>query len=133
MTPPVISNFAVTEVSSSTISVFWTTDEPSDDQLRSYIGDALPQFSLLNTTPRTTHQVIVTNLDSDTVYTLIARSRDSSGNQTLSNPLAVRTLNPTLISGPPTLSSQRESAAPETATEISNIPPPLELRWWELV
>lgn len=105
VTPPVISNFNVDEVTSSSIAVSWTTDEPADDQLRYYLGDAIPKFSLLNPTPRTTHQVVLTNLSSDTLYTLVARSRDPSGNQTLSDAVDVRTLAPALVSAPPVLGS----------------------------
>lgn len=120
-TPPVIANFTVIEVTSTSISVSWSTDEPADDQLKFTIGDALPKFSWLNPTPRTNHLVILTNLNSDTPYTLIGRSRDSSANQSFSDPLIVRTLSGVLITSPVRTSEQRSTTdrelTPKTVDE----------------
>lgn len=119
VTPPVISNFTITEVTPTSIGVTWTTDELADEQVKYVIGDMVPKFSFLNATPRTNHGVTLTNLTPDTSYTLSGRSRDSSGNQAFSDPVTVRTLNEVLVSSPVRSSFQRASAELDSTLEVT--------------
>lgn len=101
LTRPVITNLTVAEVTQNSITLTWTTDEMTDDQVKYTTAEfTLPKFTLLNQTPKLLHSVTVTNLSPDTTYTLLARSRDASANETFSDPVVVQTLQEALIVSP---------------------------------
>lgn len=93
LTPPVIFNVSVLRVTSTEITLGWNTDELADEQIKYFrSGDPTPRYTLLRQTPATNHTMTVSNLQPDTLYSLLARSRDPSANQTFSDPVVIRTL-----------------------------------------
>jgi hypothetical protein len=82
-TPPTISNVAAT-AGPVTATVSWGTDEPTTAQV-DYGPDAgYGTSSPLDATLVTAHQVVLRNLNPDTLYHFRVRSSDRAGNETLS-------------------------------------------------
>ncbi len=78
-TPPVISNVQVTNVTETSATITWTTDEDSD----SYVDfDTTLSFSQSQGSPTmtTTHSVTLVGLQPNTLYYFRVRSTDPSGN-----------------------------------------------------
>ena len=78
--PPVISQAKLVDVTTTTATLTWTTDERSDSQaeygLDIYYGFTTP----LDTAPVTRHRVTITGLTPGTWYNCRGTSRDASGN-----------------------------------------------------
>ncbi|MBM3845950.1 MAG: fibronectin type III domain-containing protein, partial [Verrucomicrobia bacterium] len=91
-TPPVISDYVVTEVTDTTVTLAWLTNEMADEQVQytEDLGDT--RNTLLNPVPRLDHTVVVTGLNPSTTYTFVAKSRDTTYNRTNSDPITLSTL-----------------------------------------
>ena len=87
-TPPAISAVASSGVGSTTATITWTTDEPSDSQV-SYReqGETVYQQTPVNATMVTNHSVPLTGLTPSTTYEYFVRSADSAGNAATSSPI----------------------------------------------
>ncbi|HZN55522.1 MAG TPA: Ig-like domain-containing protein [Candidatus Polarisedimenticolaceae bacterium] len=87
-TAPIISAVASSGVGSTTATIAWTTDEPSDSQV-SYRkqGDAAYQQTAVNPALVTSHSVPLTGLAPSTTYEYFVRSADSAGNVATSTPI----------------------------------------------
>ncbi|MBN1536706.1 MAG: right-handed parallel beta-helix repeat-containing protein [Anaerolineales bacterium] len=85
VTPPVISNVQVNNITPYTAEVTWTTDEPTTSQVAfgSITGDS--QFTVLDTTLVAAHSVLLRGLDASTLYQFRARSIDIGDNETVSD------------------------------------------------
>lgn len=132
LTPPVISNVSVTRVTAAEITLSWRTDEPADEQIKYFqAGEVTPRYTLLRQIPVTNHTMTVSNLLPDTLYSLLARSRDPSANQTFSDPVAVRTLRAN-VSLTPVVASAHVSTFPTggryaaNTIQVSGEPPSAE-------
>ncbi|HAM72391.1 MAG TPA: hypothetical protein DCM86_12185 [Verrucomicrobiales bacterium] len=95
--PPVMTTLQVGEVAHDSITLSWTTDEPSNSQVEYGANGVFERNTLLAVTQTTSHSVTVTNLLPDTLYVLRAKSRDPSGNLATSQTLSVRTLRRALV------------------------------------
>jgi hypothetical protein len=95
--PPTFTQVRVDNVTSTSISLGWTTDEATTEQVEFSQAGAVPLNTPLNQTLTLSHTVTVTNLFPDTVYILRARSRDGSGNLSYSEPVMVSTLRATKV------------------------------------
>lgn len=84
-TPPVISNIAVTNITQTSASVTWTTNEPATSFVDYGTTIAYGGTSGDGTTLVTGHTVILNSLQSGTLYHFRVRSADSSGNQATSS------------------------------------------------
>lgn len=103
-TAPVISSLVVTP-SATAATVTWNTNENADSAV--FYGTSLP----LNTsatatqivssdTKVTSHSLQLTNLSTSTTYYAAVRSRDASGNMTLSSPVSFTTGTNTDVAAP---------------------------------
>jgi len=82
-TPPVLSAVSVSDVTSDSATISWTTDEPSTSQVE--YGITTSSLSALDTTMVTSHSVTLTDLSSDTTYNFKVRSSDASGSLAISD------------------------------------------------
>jgi hypothetical protein len=81
-TPPEISNITISEVTTDSATITWTTNEDADTLLNFGTDERLgisrdPQLA-------TEHTIVIDNLDSATEYFIRATSSDESGNQNIS-------------------------------------------------
>ncbi len=98
---PVISNVQVINITSSTASVVWDTDEPSDSTVEYGITISYGSSTLFNATDVYQHQIDLSGLTASTTYHFRVSSRDSSGNLAVSTDYTFTTLgdlNPPIIS-----------------------------------
>lgn len=77
---PVISGVAATAVSSTGATILWTTDEPSSSQVEYGTTSNYGSNSTLNSTPVTSHSVVLSGLQPSTTYDYAVISQDSQGN-----------------------------------------------------
>lgn len=89
---PVISNFAIASVTSTSVTLTWETDLPSTSQVLHRLGSASDFISTPQVAEgRTLHEVTVSGLAPNTNYSLKAVSTSYSGLSSESGELAVRT------------------------------------------
>lgn len=88
---PTISNVA-TGSGTSTITISWNTNEPSDSQIIYGTSTSYGLLSPLNSQLITSHLVALSNLTASTTYHFSIRSRDASNNLATSTDYAVTTL-----------------------------------------
>jgi hypothetical protein len=84
-TPPVITNIAVTDVTTSSAAVTWETDEAATSQVEYGTTAELGQESDLDTELVTSHSVTLDGLDEDTTYDFVVSSEDAAGNEATSD------------------------------------------------
>jgi peptidoglycan/xylan/chitin deacetylase (PgdA/CDA1 family) len=78
-TPPVISNVASSDITSSSATITWDTDEASNSVVNYGTTTALGSTALDNTKV-TSHTITLTGLSASTTYYYEVQSTDSSGN-----------------------------------------------------
>jgi hypothetical protein len=79
---PVISAVQASGVGSTSATITWTTDEPSDSQVFfREAGESDYQQTAVDETDVTSHTVILTGLTPETEYEYYVRSADASGNE----------------------------------------------------
>src|SRR3989344_2716890 len=83
--PPVISNIAPANVNQASASISWTTDEPSDTQIDYGTTASYGLSTTLETSLVTTHSATLSGLTAGTLYNYRVRSRDASGNLSISS------------------------------------------------
>lgn len=82
--PPVISSVQSGNITYSSASIAWTTDEASDTQIQYGTTTAYGSTTTLNSSMITSHTQDLTNLASSTLYHYIVLSRDAAGNLAVS-------------------------------------------------
>lgn len=82
---PTISNIAVTDITSSSATITWWTDEPSTSQVEYGIGTSYGQLTPLDSNAVTVHSVVLDSLSGSTAYDFRVRSADFSGNEAISD------------------------------------------------
>lgn len=90
--PPIIASISTSNITPSTASITWTTNEPADGQLE-FGTTACPCF---NTTPvvpdiLTSHVINLSNLAPGTTYYYRVKSKDASGNLSVSSSYSFKT------------------------------------------
>lgn len=100
---PTISSIAATNVTSTSATVTWTTNEAATTQVQYGITTAYGSTTSLNSTLLTTHSQALTGLTSATTYHFRVLSRDAAGNLAVSSDrtfttLAADTTRPTISS-----------------------------------
>ncbi|MEE9328382.1 MAG: LamG-like jellyroll fold domain-containing protein, partial [Cocleimonas sp.] len=88
-TPPVISNIQTT-VTDSTATLSWTTDEPSNSVVDYGLNNNYG-INVNDSIQTTTHSLILTGLNSNTLYHYQIKSSDSNGNVANSTDLELTT------------------------------------------
>jgi PGF-pre-PGF domain-containing protein len=84
-TPPVISNVAVTDVTTTSARITWTTNEPSTSQVEYGTTTAYGTLTPLDPTLVTSHSVALTGLSPGTTYHFRVISIDAAGNKAYSS------------------------------------------------
>jgi phosphodiesterase/alkaline phosphatase D-like protein len=92
LTPPVVSNIVSSLVTSSSARVSWTTDEIADTQVDYGLTTAYGSSTVLDALLTTGHAADLTGLSPATLYHYRVRSRDASGNPTVSTDRTFTTL-----------------------------------------
>jgi hypothetical protein len=83
ITPPEISDINVTDIGTSSATITWTTNEPADSEIEYGLDDSYGS-SASSSDLATSHSVTLTGLDPDTEYHFRVKSRDGSGNLSVS-------------------------------------------------
>jgi hypothetical protein len=83
-TPPALSAFAVSQVTSGGATLGWTSDEPSDSQVECGLTSAYGSMTALDSGLVLTHARTPSGLLAGTLYHCRARSRDAAGNLAVS-------------------------------------------------
>ena len=104
-TAPITSDVSASEITATSATITWTTNEPSTSQVEYWPGSLSP----LDTTMVTSHSVTLTDLTPDTTYHYQTRSVDAAGNLAESDEYTFTT-----EAAPVTLESV--SLAPSTAS-----------------
>ncbi|MFZ2071785.1 MAG: disaggregatase related repeat-containing protein [Halobacteriota archaeon] len=78
--PPVISNVTVPDITGSSATITWTTDEPADSQVEYGWDTNYGLTTSLDTSRVTNHSVLVTGLSTNTTYHYRAKSKDAADN-----------------------------------------------------
>ena len=102
-TPPVISSVAVPFITSSGVTITWTTDEASDSQVEYGPTTAYGSAGALNTSPVTSHSQALSGLAANTLYHYRVKSQDAAGNLATSGDFTFTTL-ASADTTPPTVS-----------------------------
>jgi len=82
--PPQLLNVASSNITSTSATITWNTNEPADTQVEYGPTPAYGFNSALASTPTMTHQVTLTGLTQGTLYHYRVKSRDSAGNLAVS-------------------------------------------------
>jgi hypothetical protein len=98
--PPVLSYLAFWGVTSSEVTISWSTNEPATTAVAYGTTNALGQLSPVQTALSISHGVTLTGLAAGTTYYFAAQSADGSGNTGYSTTYSFTTL-----AGPPTISA----------------------------
>jgi type VI protein secretion system component Hcp len=114
--PPQISEVSANNVTTTTATINWMTDERADSQIE-YGQDAnYGNFSALDDNLVTSHAMTLSNLAASTTYHFRVRSKDASGNATVSNDFIFTTARDTQA---PVISNVATSNISMTAATVS--------------
>lgn len=103
--PPVISNVAASEITDTSATIIWTTDEVSDSEVNYGISTALGTI-VSDSALVTTHSITLTGLTPDTAYYFEVKSTDSSGNPATDNNNGAYYTFTTITSSPPPVGNE---------------------------
>jgi hypothetical protein len=78
--PPVISNIAISNITSSGATITWSTNEAADSQVEYGLSTGYGSSSPLNTGLVTAHSVTLSGLSASTTYHYRVKSKDAVGN-----------------------------------------------------
>ncbi len=79
-TPPVISGVSALNVTATTASISWTTNEPATSQVEYGLTTAYGSLTSLDSTLVTSHSVPISGLSANTLYHYRVHSKDGAGN-----------------------------------------------------
>ena len=85
LTPPVISNIQASDLTSSSATITWTTDEVSDSQVEYGKSTSYGSVTSIGSPLVTAHNVSLSGLDAQTTYNYRVKSKDAAGNQAVSS------------------------------------------------
>lgn len=80
-TPPIITNVQVINITSSTASIIWNTNESSNSSVDYGITILYASGTVTNSSYVTSHQIDLSSLSPNTTYHFQVRSTDTAGNQ----------------------------------------------------
>ncbi len=96
-TAPTISSILTTGVTTNSANISWTTNEASDTQVDYGLTTAYGQSTTLNTSPVTSHSVVLSGLSPGSTYNYRVKSKDSAGNLSTSANQVFNTSAPAVI------------------------------------
>ena len=82
--PPVISSVAKKNITSSSATITWSTNEPADRQVEYGLSTSYGIMTPLDTNLTQNHSVTLSGLSANTTYHYRVRSRDAAGNLAVS-------------------------------------------------
>lgn len=117
-TPPVITSPSASNITATTTSVTWTTNEPATSQVEYGLTTAYGSLTPLDATLVTLHAVTLTGLSASTLYHYRVSSKDAAGNLATSADLTFTTAAPdtTPPTGTITINSGKAATNNPTAT-----------------
>ncbi|MDX1980677.1 MAG: Ig-like domain-containing protein, partial [Bryobacteraceae bacterium] len=77
--PPVISGVSANPVTTSTATITWTTDKPSDSRVAYGLTSAYGSLTPLDTAMVTSHSIVISGLSPSTTYHYQVISKDAQG------------------------------------------------------
>jgi hypothetical protein len=92
--PPVISGVAGSNVTASSATITWTTNEASDTQVEYGKTTSYGSLTTLNTSKVTSHSQSLSGLTGSTLYHFRVMSKDAAGNAAVSGDFTFTTLTP---------------------------------------
>lgn len=99
-TPPVISNIVASGITTTGATITWTTNEPSDTQVKYGLTTTYSSSTTLNTSMVTAHTAALSGLSPGTLYHYQVLSKDAAGNLAVSVDKTFTTATPSNL--PPT-------------------------------
>jgi enediyne biosynthesis protein E4 len=114
--PPQISNVSAGDVTATTATITWQTDENADSQVEYGQGTNYGSFSGLDGNLITSHAVTLANLAANTTYHFRVHSKDASSNAAVSNGFTFTTTRDTRA---PAISQVATSNITMTAATVS--------------
>jgi len=117
-TPPAISSIATSNISTSSVTITWTTNELSDTQVQYGTTTSYGSTTTLNTTLTTSHSQSLTGLLASTTYHFRVLSKDAAGNLATSGDRTFTTATPPDTT-PPVLSGIVASNITTTSAVIT--------------
>jgi hypothetical protein len=82
--PPVISEVSVSDITATSATITWTTDEPATSQVEYGLTTSYGSTTPLDSTLVVNHSVSLSGLTSETTYRYRLKSADASGNEAIS-------------------------------------------------
>lgn len=114
-TAPVLSNLKTSNITATSVTITWTTDEPSTSEVRYGSNGRTDTYDVFqgDMTPVTEHSVTLYGLKPDTNYHFVISSVDASGNRATSGDNVFKTMAQT---SPPTISNVKVTPSQNSAT-----------------
>jgi len=99
--PPTISATGASNLTSTSATIIWTTNEPATSQVEYGLTTTYGSLTALDSTPVASHSVTISGLSANTLYHYRVHSQDGAGNSASSADLTFTTAQPdtTLPSG----------------------------------
>ncbi|MDD5165670.1 MAG: fibronectin type III domain-containing protein [Candidatus Pacebacteria bacterium] len=94
MTPPVLSNIAISNIGSDKAIVSWNTDESADSSVwfdTNQNVNTIVTPAVFNGATTATHSLDLTGLNASTTYYVVVGSSDADGNMSTSSPISFTT------------------------------------------
>ncbi|MBI3319829.1 MAG: fibronectin type III domain-containing protein [Candidatus Omnitrophica bacterium] len=113
--PPVLSTLSVSDVTATSASMTWTTNEPAISQAEYGMTSSHGMATPLTTSWVTSHTARLTGLSPDTLYHYCAYSRDGAGN-------AVESPDSMFTTAPPDTAPPSGSVAINAGAAVTNHP-----------
>jgi hypothetical protein len=111
---PAISAVSASGITASSVTITWTTDQPSSSQVQYGTTTAYGSSTTLNSSLVTSHSVTISGLTAGTAYNFAVLSSNSSGIQTISGNFTFTTL-----TVPPVISAVASSGITTTSATIT--------------
>lgn len=82
--PPIISGVGSSNITTSTATIYWTTDEPATSQVEYGLTSSYGWTTTLDASLVTSHSIGLTGLSANATYHFRVKSKDGSGNERVS-------------------------------------------------
>jgi len=122
-TPPIISTVAAGEVTSSSATITWNTNEVSDSQVEYGLTTGYGSQSPLDSMHAAAHSIALAGLNANTTYHYRVKSKDAAGNLAVSNDFIFKTNFTTGIGSP----SESSAGIIPVAFAVESYPNPFNL------
>jgi alkaline phosphatase len=114
VTPPVIADLTVSQITDRSALITWTTDEPADSQVN--YDDGTSSWAAANLELVTQHSVLLTGLSAATPYSYAVSSTDARGNVSSTANFAFETA---AANTPPSVADSSASTLEDTAVGLT--------------